>query len=172
MADKTFVKVDTTGDFKESTGITTSAGVADGDKLVATNSSGVIDITLLPAGIGADTKTYPAFEDLVAGDFVNIFDDSGTKKARLAVASSNKRAHGFVKANYATAATATIYFDSRNDVLTGVVDGTVYYLSNTVPGGFQTSPPTTTGHILQAIGTGAGTNAISFEPDVKVVIRA
>ena len=40
------------------------------DSLVATGGDGKIDISFLPAGVGADTKVIAASENLAAGDFV------------------------------------------------------------------------------------------------------
>ena len=51
---------------------TASAGAGDANKLISTNSSGKVDTTLLPAGIGVSTVTATASESISAGDFVSI----------------------------------------------------------------------------------------------------
>ena len=164
MADKIYVKIDpVSGDFSESTGINTSAGSADGNKLIATTSAGTIDVTLLPPGIGADTKMITAFETVAAGDYINIFDDSGTKKVRKAVASSDKRAHGFALSAATAGNPVTVYFDGSNNALTGIVPGTQYFLSDTVAGSFTITPVTGTGKIHQSLGYGTTTTSISTE---------
>lgn len=117
------------GKVKQIFGIATSAGAADAGKIPALDSAGKIDMSMMPAGIGANTKIAPAFEALGAGKFVNLFSDAGTLKARLADNSNNRPAHGFVLAAVASAANATIYpIDVANTALTGLTLGGDYWL--------------------------------------------
>lgn len=100
--------------------ITASTGAADADKMIATDSTGKIDLTFMPVGIGPDIKVLEASEDLAAGDYVNIHEDTGVFYARLADNSSNRAAHGFVKEAALTGVAATIYFEGPNtDVIAG-----------------------------------------------------
>jgi hypothetical protein len=48
-----------------------SAGAADAGKVVQLDGSGRLDNSVMPVGIGADTKVMMASEALAAGDFVN-----------------------------------------------------------------------------------------------------
>ena len=67
---------------------------------VKTNpTTGLLDPTLMPPGIGATEIVLPASEALAAGDVVNTWSDAGVRKARKADASAlDKEAHGFVTA--------------------------------------------------------------------------
>lgn len=152
------------------TSIDSSAGETDAGKLIALDSTGKLDDTMLPSGIGADVLVAPASENLAAGDYVNLWDDTGTVKARKANATDNtKPAHGFVKAGFSSAANATVYFEGENDSLTGLTVGTKYFLSAT--GGAATATaPSTTGNVVQYLGMAHATTKIRFEPERSIEI--
>src|SRR5687768_2697758 len=50
-----------------------SAGAGDSGKAVLLNGSGQLDPTVMPTGVGADTASVLASENLAAGDIVNIY---------------------------------------------------------------------------------------------------
>ena len=93
--DGTFINLEN-GKQKRNEALEISAGAGDAGKMIKTDSTGRIDNSLLPVGIGADTQDVVSFEDLVAGDFVNIFDDGGTPSVRKADATNGRDANGFV----------------------------------------------------------------------------
>jgi len=106
-----------------------SAGAGDAGKIPALDSSGRLDESLMPLGIGADTIAAPATETLGAGKFVNFHDDEGVFSVRLADNSNGRRADGFVIEEFEAAATATVYpMDGVNSALTGLTPATRYYL--------------------------------------------
>lgn len=152
------------------TGISISTGVVDANKLVATDGTGKINSSILPSGIGADTQILVASENLAAGDFVNIFDDAGTRTARKADASNNRPAMGFVLASVTSAANATVYTAGVNNSLTAIVPGTRYYLSSTTAGTSTATAPTATNQIIQQLGYGISTTAIAFNADNVIFI--
>jgi hypothetical protein len=139
---------------KEIAGIQTSAGAGDAGKIPALDSSGRLDSSMMPTGFGSETKTIVAFENLVAGDFVNIFNDTGTLKVRKADASGGfaKRAHGFVLAAVSAAANATVYYGNLNNQVSGLTIGSTYFLSGTTAGAVTLTPPSTAGYIVQELG--------------------
>jgi hypothetical protein len=143
----------------------TSAGVADANKIPALDSTGRLDSSLLPIGVGAETKIIVAFEALAAGDFVNVFNDSGTIKVRKADASGGnaKKAHGFVLAAVASAANATVYYGNLNNQLSSLTLGATYYLSGSTAGGVTSTAPTTAGHIAQELGVADSTTELLVE---------
>lgn len=162
MADK-YLKVGTEGP-EEIEATVTSTGVANAGDIPALNSSGKIDESMMPNGIGADVKVVPASENLSAGDFVNLWNDGGSLKCRKADASGGfaKEAHGYVKSAVSTAANATVYFDGTNSNLTGLTIGAKYYLSATA-GTVTTTIPTTSGHIAQALGVATSATEMTVE---------
>ncbi len=151
--------------------ITSSAGAGDAGKVPATDSTGRLDTTFLPVGIGADTKALAASENLAAGDLVNIWNDSGTAKARKADASggAGKRAHGFVLSAVTSGNTATVYMEGTITGLTSLTRGATYFLSGTA-GAATTTPPSTSTYIVQEIGTAVSDTEISFEPQQPIVL--
>lgn len=135
--------------------IATSAGAGDAGKLVEVGGDGRLHSSLMPVGIGADTKLIEASEALTAGDYVTIHN-SGGARVRLADASDGVAgmAHGFVLDNVASGDDATLYFEGANPQLTGLTPGVTYALSHTTPGKViaLSAASTTAGHIVQELG--------------------
>jgi hypothetical protein len=145
--------------------VTSSAGAGDTGKIVALDAAGKIDSTMMPTGVGADTKTFTASETLAAGDIVNIWDDSGTPKVRKADASGGaaKAADGFVLSGFASAATATVYFDGTITGLSGLTGGTRYFLSGSSAGTPTATAVSTTAYNSQTVGKALSSTELSFE---------
>lgn len=162
MAAQKFIAL-VAGKLKELFATQVSAGVANANQIPALNGSGVLDISLMPVGVGADVVTCPSFENLAAGQFVNLFSNGGVLNARLANATTNgKPAHGFVIAAATAPAVVTVYLiGALNNALTGLVIGTDYYL-DIVAGGISATPPSASGNIVQYIGTAESATAIAF----------
>lgn len=147
-----------------------SAGAGDAGKLPRLDASGRIDNSVLPVGIGADTAQIVASETLAAGDLVNIWNDAGTAKARKADGStSGKEAHGFVLSGFASAATATVYFEGTNTQGAALTPG-VQFLSDTVPGKTQASAPLGAGKIVQRVGFALSATEINFDADQPIIL--
>lgn len=158
------------GLLQEARAIVASAGAADADKIVATDSSGRIDQSFMPTGIGADTATLTASEALAAGDFVNVWNNAGAFAVRKADGStSGKEAHGFVTASVASAGAATVYFEGTNAAVTGQTPGNVF-LSATVAGKTQATAPTGTGQTVQRLGSAVSATAINVETHLPIVL--
>lgn len=146
--------------------ITASTGVSDANKILATDSTGKIDPSFLPPGIDLSVETIVASEALAAGDFVNIWNDSGTRKVRKADAATAKAAHGYVLAGVTLGGNASVYITGLNNQLTGLTNGAKVYLSASTPGAATVTPPAeTTGYINQVLGVAASTTALRFEFD-------
>lgn len=158
------------GRIREIAAIVTSSGAADADKIPALDASGKLDESVMPVGIGADTKSIIASEILSAGDFVNIWDDAGTAKVRKADATSEgKEADGFVLEGVASGATAAVYFEGTNTQLVGLTIGARYYL-NTSAGTATPTPPSGVGNIVQYLGRAISATEISFEPGPSITV--
>lgn len=158
------------GDLAEIISAQTSAGPGDAGKVIALNSTGTIDITMLPTGVGADVATVVASEALAAGAFVSIWSNAGTPNARNADASTTgKQADGFVLAAYSASASAVVYFAGNNNQVTSATAGRVW-LSDTAPGGFRATAPTGSGKISQLIGTATSASNINFEQQRPIVL--
>jgi hypothetical protein len=141
----------------------TSAGAANAGDIVALDASGRLDLTVMPVGIGADTQVVVASEALVANNLVNVYDNGGTPAVRKADNSNGRRANGFVLANVANGASATVYRDGTNTGITAPI-GDVFL---GVSGGVTATAPTATGTIIQPVGN-IGPGGLSFETGVVI----
>lgn len=163
MAGEKFIQHDDAnpGTFKNVEAVQTG-GTGSENKIVSLKGDGTLDRTMMPPGIGADTVGIVASEDLSAGDFVNIFEDSSVVKCRKADASNAKHAHGFVETAVTSGANATIFFDGNNAQVTGATPGQPVFLSATNPGGFTHTAPTADGHYVQGLGIATSATNINF----------
>lgn len=141
------------------------------DAIVAMDASGHIDVSVLPSGIGAEVVVCPASENLVSGNMVNLWNNSGAINARKADATTNgKPAHGFVLANVTAPANATVYIASQtNTALSSLTIGADYYLGTT-PGAVQSTPPASAGNVVQYVGTAHSATAMVFMPGPTIEV--
>jgi hypothetical protein len=146
-----------------------SAGAGDAGKIVALDSTGRIDNTMMPVGIGADTKNITTSEALAAGDFVNVWNSTGAKARKADASTAGKEAHGFVLAAASSGASATVYFEGANTQVTGMTPGPVF-LSATTPGAATSTAPSGTGQVVQRIGFAVGTTEVNFQSQPPVVL--
>ena len=129
-----------------------STGAADAGEVVALNADGLIDPSMLP---DQDVTSIVTFENVTAGDYVNIFDDGGTVKVRLADNSNDRPAHGFVKDTTVAPAPVNVFFEGANPNLSGLTEGARIYLGTT--GGVIETPldptnPADDGKLHQLLG--------------------
>jgi hypothetical protein len=152
--------------------LTTSSGAGDEGNLVALNSAGKVDATMMPPGIAADTCVATASETLAAGDMVNLWDDSGTLKVRKANATAaGKEADGFVDAGVSSAASATVILDGTLSGLTGLTVGASYFL-DTTGGAITATAPSATGNIYQCVGKAKSATELIFEKGPVIIVAA
>lgn len=156
------------GTLTEKAALQSSAGAGDAGKVVALDATGKLDTTMMPTGIGADTATVAASEDLAAGEFVNIYNDSGAKCRLADATTAGKQAHGFVLASVTSGNNATIYFEGTNNQVTGATPGTVF-LSATA-GGFTSTAPSSAGNVVQRIGVATSATSINVECGQPIVL--
>ena len=171
MAGNKFYK-NASGVITEEASLQSSAGSGDAGKIVALDSTGKIDNSMMPTGIGADTKAITASEGLAAGNFVNLWSDAGTLKVRKADASGGaaKQVDGFVLAAVTSGNSATVYFEGTNNQLSTLTLGSRYYLSGTTPGGATATAPSTAAYIIQYLGKAISATEISFEMSNVLVL--
>lgn len=161
MADKYLYN--NSGVLTEREGSTASSGASDAGKIPALDATGRLDQTMMPVGVAADTSSITASENLAAGDFVNVWNDSGTAKVRKADGStSGKYAHGFVLASVTSGQTALVYFEGPNTAITGATPGEVF-LSASTAGSYTSTAPTGAGKTVQKLGVAVSATVINFE---------
>ena len=146
-----------------------STGAADAGEIVALDSSGKIDVSVLPTGVGPNVKLVLASEAIGAGKYVNIYDNGGTPNVRLADNSNGREAHGFVKDAVASAANATVYFEGTNDDLSSLTPGARQYLG-TAGGVTAIAPVFPAATIHQLVGSAISTTEIDTDIDDCIVL--
>src|SRR4051812_11385784 len=141
MAAQRFINL-VSGKFKQI--VASATGTADA--IPAGDSTGRLDISWMPVGVGQEVVVCASSENLTAGNFINLYLNGGVITARKADATTNgKPAHGFVLAGVTSPANATVYFPSNtNTGVTGLTIGSDYYLDTTA-GGVTTTPPSSAG---------------------------
>lgn len=163
MAGNKYLKIGTTGLATEQAALQESAGAGDAGAIVALDSAGKLDPSMLPAGIGINVDLIAATENLSAGDFVNIYNDTVSAKVRKADASNGRAAHGFVKAAVTSGNNATVYGSGElNDNLADLEPGEAYYLSTSAAGGVQLGVASGSGHLVQLLGVAKSATALRF----------
>lgn len=106
-----------------------SSGAADAGKIVALDTGGKLDLSMMPTGVAANNVTVVASEAIGAGKFVNLWSDAGVLKMRLADNSNNRPAWGYVTAAVAADASGTAYrLNTINANLSGLTPGSEYWL--------------------------------------------
>lgn len=143
-----------------------STGATNDGDIIALDSTGKIDLSMLPAGVAPDVKVMNSTEALSAGSYVNIYNVAGVQNCRLADKSNDRPAHGFVLASVSSGTNATIYFEGSNSGLTSLTPGTRMYLSTA---GAATATPVTTG-IHQFLGIAISATEINTDIDDEIVI--
>lgn len=152
------------GQLKEKSATVVSTGPAQAGDIVSLDPTGKLDPTVLPTGVGPDTSSIEASENLNAGDLVNVFNDASTPKVRKADATIvGKEADGFVLSAVTSGANALVYFEGVNTALSGLVPGAKLFLDTTA-GGVTDTAPSTGGNVLQKVGRAISATAMTFEP--------
>lgn len=167
MAAKKFLRF-INGIFTEVFGVQTSAGAANAGDIVALDDTGRLDNSLMPVGIGADTKTINASEALAAGDWVNVWNSTGAKVRKADATTAGKEAHGFVLAAVANGAPALVYFEGTNTQVTGQTPGPVFLQTTAGTGG--ATIPSASGNVVQNLGVALSATEVNFERGTPVTL--
>lgn len=147
MADKYTTWDDVDQISKEVEATDTSAGAGNAGDIVALNSAGLIDDTMLP---DREVRSVTAGEALSAGDYVYI---NGAGEARLASAApAGNAAIGFVLDTVIATASVDVYFDGMNSGLAGLTTGDQYFLSDVTAGGITNTAPVGANKIIESVG--------------------
>ena len=167
MAAKKFLRL-VNGVLTEIFGVQASAGAGNAGDLVSLDDTGRIGNSMMPVGIGADTAVIDASEGLAAGDWVNVWNDSGAKVRKADATTAGKEAHGFVLAAVTSGNPATVYFEGTNTQVTGQTPGPVYLQTTAGTGG--ATIPSASGNVVQQVGVAVSATAANFERSVPVTL--
>lgn len=167
MAAKKFLRL-VNGVLTEIFGVQASAGAGNAGDLVSLDDSGRIENSMMPVGIGADTSAIGASETLAAGDWVNVWNNSGAKVRKADATTAGKEAHGFVLAAVTSGNPATVYFEGTNTQVSGQTPGPVFLQTTAGVGG--PTVPSASGNVVQQIGVAVSATAVNFERSVPVTL--
>lgn len=167
MAAKKFLRL-VSGVFTEIAATVTSSGSGNDGDLVALDASGRLDNSVMPVGIGADTKSITASEALAAGDWVNVWNSSGAKVRKADATTAGKEAHGFVLAAVSNGATALVYFEGTNTQVSGQTPGNVFLQTTAGTGG--ATIPSASGNVVQNLGIAVSATEVNFERGTPVTL--
>ena len=167
MAAKKFLRL-VNGVLTEIFGVQTSAGAGNAGDLVSLDDSGRIDDSMMPVGIGADTASIQASENLAAGDFVNVWNNAGAKVRKADATTAGKDAHGFVLSAVTSGNQATVYFEGTNTQVSGQSPGPVFLQTTAGTGG--ATIPSASGNVVQHIGVAVSATAVNFERGAPVTL--
>ena len=167
MAAKKFLRL-VNGVLTEIFGVQTSAGAGNAGDLVSLDDSGRIDGSMMPVGIGADTASIQASENLAAGDFVNVWNNAGAKVRKADATTAGKDAHGFVLSAVTSGNQATVYFEGTNTQVSGQSPGPVFLQTTAGTGG--ATIPSASGNVVQHIGVAVSATAVNFERGAPVTL--
>lgn len=166
MADKYLYN--NSGTTTEREALVTSAGAGDAGKIPALDSNGRLDTSMMPTGIGADTATIQASENLAAGDLVNVHNSGGARVRKADATTSGKEAHGFVLSAVTSGNNATVYFEGRNNQVSGLTPG-LQFLATTA--GLTTgTAPSSSGNVVQRVGVAVSATELNFEAQSPIVL--
>lgn len=148
-----------------------SAGAGDAGKLVALNSAGQVDSTMMPPGVGGASLTVATSENLAAGALVNLYNNAGTLTARNANATdATKPANGFVTAAVTSPANATVFFEGQMDnAASGLTVGAAVFLSASTAGGATSTAPSAAGNLVQQVGWAMSATEFVFQPIAGII---
>lgn len=167
MADKYIALVN--GVEREVEGQVAGGTASEAGKIPALDSSGRLDLTVMPVGVMPDSHTGLADEALTAANpFVYLKPDG--KVALASAATGGSPAIGFVLNGFAAATPALVYFEGRVTGLSGLTVGSRYYLSDTVPGGLTSTPISGAGKLHQYLGRAVSATTLAFEPEDHIIL--
>lgn len=156
------------GAIEEYVAVVVSAGAANDGDLVALDATGKLDNSVMPVGIGKDTKVMTTSEALAAGDLVNIWNSSGAKVRKADATAAGKEAWGFVLTSATNGGSVEVYFEGTNTQASGLTPGPVYL--QTTPGAAGATVPSTAGNIVQAVGIAISATEINFERGTPITL--
>lgn len=148
--------------------VVVSAGAGDSAKVPRLDAAGKLDTTVMPVGLGADSKALTTTEAIASGDFVNIWNSGGARIRKADATVAGKEAHGFVLVGVGSGATATMYFEGANTAVTGQTPGPVFL--STTAGLATGTAPSAAGNVVQRIGFAVSATEINFQSQPPITL--
>lgn len=162
----------TNGQPTQETAVSTSAGAGDANKIPKLDAGGKLDTTMMPAGVGTETRSVVASEALSASDLVNLYSNAGTLNMRKADGSAaGKPADGFVLSAVSSSATGTVYLEEAIiSGLSGLTVGADIFLSVATPGLATGTVPIGSGKVAQLVGKALSATEVLFRRGTPITL--
>lgn len=113
----------------------------------------------------------PASEAIAAGDLLNVYVNAGVMTARKADGSDPaKFCNAFTLTGIANGSSGPVQFAGFNDRATVSSGASEVWLSDVTPGTFTNTAPTTSGHLLQTVGTAVLGLGLAFAPGTYTIL--
>lgn len=167
MAAKKFLRL-VSGVVTEIFGVQSSAGAGNAGDIVSLDDTGRIDNSMMPVGVGTDTAVVTSSENLAAGDWVNIWNNSGAKVRKADATSAGKETDGFVLSAVTSGNPATVYFEGTNTQVSGQTPGPVFLQTTAGLGG--ATAPSGAGNVVQRIGVATSATTVNFERGMAITL--
>lgn len=158
------------GVIQEELALQVSAGAADAGKIPRLDSAGLLPVTMLPTGVGAEVISVVASETIAAGAYVNIWNSTGLKVRNADATVAGKEAIGFCLVGGAAAATLTVYMASQqNSAVSTRTVGAKQFLGTTPGLGVETAP-SASGNVVQQLGFATSATNVIFDPRLAITL--
>lgn len=153
---------DSSGVMTEVLALVISSGAGDAGKIVSLDSNGLLDISTMPVGVGAEVTVAPSSENLTAGNFVNTYNNTVINVRKADATTNAKPAQGFVLANVTSPANATVYgISNKNTAQSSMTVGARQYLATTAGARTETAP-SSAANIVQYLGIALTATTLVF----------
>ena len=167
MPGEKFIK-NVSGTLTETLAVQTGGG-GNANKIPSLDAAGLLDVTMMPSGIGPDTAVVLTSEVLSAGNLVNVYNNAGTANVRKADATvAGKEANGFVLAAFGSGVSATVYFEGPNTQMSALTPGQNFLA--TTAGGATVTVPSAAGNVVQRVGIALSATILNFEAQPPIVL--
>lgn len=140
-----------------------TGGVGNANKILMLDASGHVDPSALPS-TNTMTESVTASASISAKSAVNVYDNGGVKSVRPADnTTAGSEANAWAAAAITNGAVGNVVMGEQ--IVTGLTGLTVnakYFLGTA--GGYTVTPPTSSGNVVQEIGTATSATELFFSP--------
>ena len=169
-----YINILPTGKKQQFAAANASTGAADADRLVKTDANGVIDQSLLPTGLGSQSKVLPVDGgvNIPAGSYVSITAAGEAIVANASVGVDQAPAVGFVLEATDADGNSEVFFEGVNTAVRGgpFTPGQTLYLADGEGAVATAVPPSGSGDLVQVVGKACDTTAAIFIEDDGVCL--
>jgi len=110
-----------------------------------------------------------AFENVTGGNLINLWNDAGVLKARLAKSTEGYESDGFAVGATVAGAAVSVKLGGVISGLAGLIPGSRYFLS-AIPGNVQAIPPTESGSVIKCVGKAISSTELLFNPEESIIL--